>query len=130
MNNNLRTLEILHYVYGGLTTLGALAVLVIFNVGGAILRSEAIAAESGDAAPAIVGTVMGVVGWVIGLCVLLLAVLNFISGRNLGRRKGRTLSMVVAGIDCLNLPFGTALGIFTIIELSKEDVKRLYEGQA
>lgn len=129
MNNNLRTLEILHYVYGGFATLGALVVLVVFNGMGAILRSNVIAAESADVAPAIVGTIMGVVGWAIGLLMLLFALLNFISGRSIGRRKGRTFSMVVAGIDFLNLPFGTALGTFTLIELSKEDVKQLYEGQ-
>ena len=116
-------------MYGGFATLGALVVLVVFNGMGAILRSNVIAAESADVAPAIVGTIMGVVGWAIGLLMLLFALLNFISGRSIGRRKGRTFSMVVAGIDFLNLPFGTALGTFTLIELSKEDVKQLYEGQ-
>jgi hypothetical protein len=125
-NNNLRLLEILHYVYGGIEALGALVVFIIFNVVGAFMSSDFVAQESGDAAPAIVGGAMTGVGWGLSLFILFFAIVNFISARNIARRKGRTFSMVVAGIDCLSFPIGTALGVFTLIELSKDDVKQLY----
>jgi hypothetical protein len=35
--------------------------------------------------------------------------------------------MVIAGINCLSFPFGTALGIFTLIVLSRESVQALYK---
>ncbi|MFZ1686481.1 MAG: hypothetical protein WAU70_03605 [Flavobacteriales bacterium] len=130
MKNNLRTLEILQYVYGAFQLLGALIVFLIFNSLGAFLQSDFIAQEShGDQAPAIVGGVMSGMGWAISLFVLLFGILNILSGRYVGQRRNRTFSMVIAGIDCLKIPFGTALGIFALIELSKEDVKRLYSGQ-
>ncbi|MEO8067205.1 MAG: hypothetical protein ABI599_05895 [Flavobacteriales bacterium] len=130
MKNNLRTLEILQYVYGAFELLGALIVFFLFNSLGTLLQSDFVAHEShGDHAPAVVGGVMSAVGWVVSLFIFLFGVLNIISGRNIGKRRGRTFSMVIAGIDCLNFPFGTALGVFALIELSKEDVKRLYSGE-
>lgn len=129
MKNNLRTLEILHYVYGAFEALGALVIFILFNAIGGFMQSDFVARESGEAAPAVVGSVMGAMGWAIALFVLFFAVLNIISARNIGKRKGRVFSMVVAGIDCLSFPLGTALGVFTLIELSKEDVKQLYSGE-
>jgi hypothetical protein len=52
--------------------------------------------------------------------------LNLISGLCLRARKGRTFSLVVAGVNCLHLPLGTVLGIFTIVILSRESVRELY----
>lgn len=52
---------------------------------------------------------------------------TFISGRCLARRRNRLFSFVMAAFLCMFMPFGTVLGIFTIIVLSRESVKRLYE---
>lgn len=129
MKNNLRTLEILHYVYGAFEILCAVLVFFFFKSMGMFLQSDFVADESnGDPAPAIVGGVVSTIGWAISGFVLFFGILNIISGRNIGLRRSRTFSMVMAGIDCLNLPLGTPLGIFTLIELSKEDVKQLYAG--
>jgi hypothetical protein len=35
-------------------------------------------------------------------------------------------SLVVTGITCLSFPFGTALGVFTIIVLTRGSVRQLY----
>ncbi len=34
--------------------------------------------------------------------------------------------LVMAGIECLFMPFGTALGVFTIIVLIRDDVKTMF----
>jgi hypothetical protein len=44
-------------------------------------------------------------------------ILNLVSGLCIRARKRRTFSLVVAGANCIQFPFGTALGIFTIIVL-------------
>jgi hypothetical protein len=44
--------------------------------------------------------------------------LTFIAGRFIHRRVNRTFSIVIAGINCLHF-FGTALGIFTLIVLTR-----------
>ena len=42
-------------------------------------------------------------------------ILNVISGFCLRARKGRVFSLVVAVINCLHIPLGTVLGVFTLI---------------
>jgi hypothetical protein len=37
---------------------------------------------------------------------------------------------VVAAIECIFMPFGTVLGVFTIIVLSRPSVKALFQSEA
>jgi len=53
-------------------------------------------------------------------------VLTLISGLCIARRQARTFSLVVAGLHCLMFPFGTALGVFTLIVLLRESVVDIY----
>ncbi|SPE61462.1 conserved membrane hypothetical protein [Verrucomicrobia bacterium] len=56
-------------------------------------------------------------------------VLNVLSGLFLWRKRHRIFSLVIAGLNCLQIPFGTALGVFTILVLSRESVRQMYSGQ-
>jgi len=60
--------------------------------------------------------VMGVVG----------AILNVLAGRALARYERRTLCLVVAGLNCLHMPLGTLLGVFTLIGLARPSVQALF----
>jgi len=51
---------------------------------------------------------------------------NLLSGFCLMKKKHRTFSLVVACLNCLQIPFGTILGVFTIIALSRDSVRKLY----
>jgi hypothetical protein len=64
-----------------------------------------------------------------GLLLVASAILNVLSGIFLRIRKYRTFSFVVAGINCLHIPLGTVLGIFTIVVLCRESVRELYEAE-
>ena len=55
---------------------------------------------------------------------------NLISGVFLWQKRHRIFSMIVAGIDCLQIPFGTVLGIFTIMVLLRDTVRDLYSAKA
>ena len=55
-----------------------------------------------------------------------LAVLLFLTGRNIDRRRHHTFCLVVACVECLFLPLGTVLGIFTIAVLLRPSVKGLF----
>jgi hypothetical protein len=50
----------------------------------------------------------------------------FLTARRLKRRRRRTWCLVVAAIECTLVPYGTALGVFTIITLSKDSVQHLF----
>ena len=58
--------------------------------------------------------------------IVLKITLNTMSARRISRRKGRVFSMVVAGLNCLSLPLGTALGIFTLVVLTRPSVAKSY----
>ena len=66
------------------------------------------------------GAVFFLTGWT-------LAVAMAIAGRKLAVRRSYTYCLVVAGIECLFMPFGTVLGVFTIIVLIRPSVKALFE---
>lgn len=68
------------------------------------------------------------VGFGLFLMVLSVAIaaLNYFAGKAIKERRSQTLVFVAAGLNCLNFPFGTALGIFTFIVLSRPSVKALF----
>jgi len=53
--------------------------------------------------------------------------LNLMAGLFLRQRKHRTFTLVVAAINCLQIPLGTVLGVFTIIVLIRQSVVELYK---
>jgi hypothetical protein len=55
-----------------------------------------------------------------------MAISILIAGRCLSRRKSYSFALVMACIECLFVPFGTILGIFTIVVLSRKSVKALF----
>ncbi len=81
--------------------------------------------------PNLSGLFFHVLACFFGLTVLLgatVGALTIYSGRCLARRRKKTFSMVMAAINCLSLPFGTALGVFTLVALTRDSVGRLYAG--
>ena len=56
----------------------------------------------------------------------ILAFLIFLGGRSLRRRDRYMFCLVVAGISCMLMPFGTALGVFTILVLLRPSVKQIF----
>jgi len=55
-----------------------------------------------------------------------LAVFIIIAGRCLAKRKHYMFCLVIAAISCIFMPFGTVLGVFTIIVLMRPSVKELF----
>ncbi|HET7558140.1 MAG TPA: hypothetical protein VFK08_08725 [Rhodanobacteraceae bacterium] len=66
---------------------------------------------------------------VMGLWFFASGVLNLISAFCLRARRCRTFSIVVACINCLYMPLGTILGVFTILVLARDTVREAYETQ-
>ncbi len=57
-----------------------------------------------------------------------LAALSFLTGRFLARRQHPTFCIVVSALDCMCMPLGTALGVFTILVLQRPSVKEMFTG--
>jgi hypothetical protein len=86
--------------------------------------------KPGQPPPAFIGWIFAGIGLVLFAIGLTLAILKFRAALNLKRRRSRIFCMVVAGLTCLEFPYGTALGVFTFIALSRESVVRLFQTNA
>jgi hypothetical protein len=66
-----------------------------------------------------------VLGAWIAICVIA-ALFCFVNARCLRSHRNRTFSVVVAALQCVAMPLGTILGIFTIVVLGRPSVVELY----
>lgn len=124
---HLKLLSIFHYVAGCLT--GFVACFPIFHlIFGIVILAVGLTEASGD--ERIPGLIFGLmfilIAGLIILCGWTLAVCLIISGRNLTRRRRYKFCFVIACISCLLMPYGTVLGVFTIIVLMRPAVKELF----
>ena len=122
----LNLLAIFHYVVAGFAALfsffpllyTALGVIFIFAARhGTVKPGEELPPEFLGWIFAVVGALLFVIG--MAICIL-------IAGRSLALRKHYSSALVIACIECLFVPFGTILGVFTIVALSRESVKALF----
>jgi hypothetical protein len=75
----------------------------------------------------------GIFKWFyLGMGTIMIAggVTNLLSGLFIQRRVHRTFSIVIAALNCLQIPFGTVLGIFTLVVLLRESVWEVYAANA
>ncbi|HEX2100013.1 MAG TPA: VOC family protein [Candidatus Synoicihabitans sp.] len=124
---HLRLLALFHYIVGGIGCFFACFPLIHVGLGLLmIVNPEAIAEGNGDAPPAAVGYFFAGLGLLFVLLGWAMAICTIVSGRMIARRRHRTFSIVVAAVLCMFMPFGTVLGVFTLIVLTKDSVQRLY----
>ncbi len=125
---HLRLLAIFHYVVAGLAAVFSFFPLLYTTVGAIFI----FAARHGtpkpgeELTPEFLGWIFVVLGLLLFLLGIAMAICILIVGRCLSRRKHYTFALVMACIECLFIPFGTILGVFTIIALSRESVKELF----
>ena len=127
---HLRILSICHYVLAGLCVFpllyGLFYLLMGIFFGVAIANSP----QPDNGPPAVLfGGIFVFVGLVISLVALTFGILLYKAGRNLSSHQNHTFCFVIACIACAFMPFGTILGIFTIVVLMRESVKGLFGGQ-
>ncbi len=123
---HLRLLSVFHYVAGGLAGLFAMFPILhlifglIFILAPDTFEAEgqAPAAFIGWIFVAIAGTFIAI-GWTFAACIIA-------AGRFLAHRRHYLFCLVMAGIECVFMPFGTVLGVFTIIVLTRDSVKELF----
>jgi len=125
---HLRLLAIFHYIVGGVAAFFALFPLIHFGVGLWMLLSPESIQNSGHGQPPVefIGYLFVALGLVFVVLGQTMAWLMIYSGRQIQKRRRYMLSFVMACVMCLFVPFGTILGVFTIIVLSRDSVKRLY----
>jgi hypothetical protein len=127
-NEQLKLLSIFHYIVGGAGSLFALMPLIHMGIGYMFLfESDHFQHGSGEPPPEFIGWIFFLMGAVFFLIGQSMALATIISGRFIAKRKNYLYSFVIGCIECVFFPFGTVLGVFTIIVLSRESVKELYD---
>lgn len=48
------------------------------------------------------------------------------AGYSIANKKNHTYCLIISGIECMFVPLGTILGVFSVLLLSKESVKTLF----
>lgn len=120
---HLRMLSIFHYIVGGITALFSLFPVIHLAIGLAMVTGRL---EHSDPEARLVGWffVAFAAGFIV--CGLTLAGYIAYAGRCLQQRRRHMLCLVVAALSCMIMPFGTVLGVFTLVTLTKPSVKALF----
>lgn len=119
MEKHLTAVAALHV---GLSILGGLIGIFVF----ALLTGIGVIAREKDAL-----FILSTIGIGVGVFLLVISVPGIIGGIGLFKRKewARILVLILSAIDLLNIPFGTALGIYSIWVLIQEETIKLFRRQ-
>ena len=127
---HLRLLSIFHYVVGGLIALFACFPIIHLVIGITFLTTD-FPQQPGE--PEFPSKIFGLMFTIIPLFFIIigwtLAIFTIIAGRKLSNHKSYMFCFVIAAILCVFMPFGTILGVFTIIVLMRDSVKELFNGR-
>ena len=129
--NNLRLLEIIFYIAGGMTALFSCFFLIHFTMFLVFGLNPQMFANSGHgqhvtpppaglflAFAAVIGVVI-LLGWTFGA-------LQIYAGRCLRNRRHWMFIMIISGIECVFIPWGTAIGVYALTLLNRPSVKPLF----
>lgn len=126
-NQDIHLIRIFHYLMGGLTGLASLIPIIHIGIGFFIRKAEAPTDNPQEAIIfdmvsnmfIVIGATVVIVGLATSICIVL-------AGRFLAQHRHYHFCLVIACLQCLNMPLGTALGIYTIITLNKPEVKEMF----
>ena len=126
---HLKLLSLGYMISAGMTAFSSLFGLWFVFIGTMFRvasRISGAAAKSPQQPPPFLGGIFAGLGVAIFLGFIALALLKLKAAFDLKRRRSRTFCMVVAGISCLGIPYGTALGVLTFIVLGRPTVAGLF----
>jgi hypothetical protein len=124
-NEHLKLLCIFHYVVSAIAALFACLPIIHLVLGLLFILAPEKFGHGSQQPPAFMGWFFVVFASIFILLGWAFAVLVLVAGRFISRRKHYTFCFVAACVECLFMPFGTVLGVFTILVLSRQSVKKL-----
>ena len=126
---HLKLLSIFHFVFGGLALVGIGFLFVHYFILHTVFSNPDMWKSQPQIMPP--KAFLDAFIWFylfMGFLLLTGLVLNVLSGLFLLQKGNRLFSVIIGGLNCLQIPFGTALGVITIIVLSRDSVRQLYAG--
>ena len=124
MESHVKTLAILHIVFGGLGILLAVGMLLLFGGIAGLIGASDYSGEAHISVPSVGG-----VGALIFFVILVLALPGVIAGVGLLQFQpwARILTIVLSVLDLIHVPFGTALGIYGLWVLLSQGSEKLFQ---
>ena len=120
---HLRLLKFTYYVLAGISGAGTLFAMLWAIIMGTIFT---VLPPGPNAPPPFIKFIFIGMAFLIFGMGLGTTLLTFFTGRNLARHRHHTFCLVVAALACLSVPWGTAIGVCTIIVLNRPGVKSLF----
>ena len=122
---NLRTLGVFYYVVAALAAMIALIPMIHLTIGSVLLVVSLINPKAMlpltfvGGVFVLVASFLILLGAAFGTCL-------FLAGRFLRQTRHYHFCLVMGGVACVFFPWGTVLGVFTLVLLSKEEVRALF----
>lgn len=149
VREHLRLLSIFHYVVGGIGYLFSLFPVIHLAIGISFLvipermigqpvapveAPEMVEREEPGAPSApeevfparLFGLLFTILPAIFIVTGFVLSTLIVVAGKRLATYRSHTYCLAVAGIECMLMPFGTVLGVFTILTLIKPEARQLF----
>lgn len=120
--HNLRIFKILYIIKGILILAFSLIPLFYIFLGVYIFNENDMPQENSQLG----GAIVMFIGIALFLFFLAMGILTLLAAKYLGEQRNYDFIFVIAIINCLTGILGIILGIFTILELNKAQVKRLF----
>jgi hypothetical protein len=125
MQTHVKVLGVLYLAVSGFFLVGALFLILATGSAAGIVGA---AAEPEDAAIAI--PIIGIAGTALAMFLSVFAIPGLVTGYGLVQRKpwARIVGIVLSAISLINIPFGTALGIYGLWVLLNKETELLFDG--
>jgi len=128
-DRHLFLLSLFHFIGAGFALLGLGFIGLHFSLFNGLLKSPDLWKGAAQPPPPEIFDMFKWLYVVLGGWYVASLVLNLLAGMSLRRKTHRTFCFVVAAVNCLHMPLGTVLGIFTIIVLARDSVRRAFENR-
>lgn len=125
---HLKLLSIFHFIVAALGVVGIAFLGLHFAFMRAIVMNPETWKNAKSGPPP--AFIMDIIPWFYAFALLVIvagSVLNLLSGLFIRKRRHRMFSIIVGGLNCLQVPLGTLLGVFTIVVLARDSVRQTYE---
>ena len=124
MESHVKTLGILHIALGIMGVFGALVIILIFGGAAGIVSVN----QAADADAKVAVPILAAIGGIFAIFVLLVSLPGVIAGFGLLKHRAwaRILTIILSAVNLLNLPIGTALGIYGLWVLLQPATERLF----
>ncbi len=125
---HLRLLSMFHYISGALTILFSSIFVIHLAILGFLMASPELLGpvpSKGPSPESVLSVLFTIVAVFVALGIAY-GIAQIVSGRFLAKHRYRTFSLIVAIPNVLLIPYGTILGVLTLVVVGRESVKRLY----